>query len=112
MRYSGKIGYFEMVETQPGLFEEKLIFKKAQGDVIRNMKRNQAPSKVNDDIIVNNSISIVADPYAREHFFAIKFPSSTNALSFIFIAFKGISVAVVSSSLLHAIRLTQASVGA
>lgn len=72
MRYSGKIGYFEMVETQPGLFEEKLIFKKAQGDVIRNMKRNQAPSKVNDDIIVNNSISIVADPYAREHFFAIK----------------------------------------
>ena len=72
MRYYGDIGYFETVETKPGLFEEKLTFRKAQGDVIRNTKRNQLTSNVNDNIIVNNSISIVADPYAREHFFGIK----------------------------------------
>lgn len=72
MRYYGDIGYFETVETQPGFFEEKLTFRKAQGDVIRNTKRNQAASNVNDNILVNNSISVVADPYAREHFFAIK----------------------------------------
>lgn len=72
MRYYGDIGYFVTVETKPGLFEEKMKFRKAQGDVIRTSKRNQAPSKVNDDITINNSISIVADPYAREHFFAIK----------------------------------------
>lgn len=72
MRFYGDIGYFETIEVKPGLFEEKITFRKAQGDVIRTTKRNQSPSKVNDDITINNSISIVADPYAREHFFNIK----------------------------------------
>lgn len=72
MRYYGKIGYFDTVETKPGLFENKMIYKTYKGDVLRNYKRNQDGSKVNSDVSVNNSISIVADPYAREHFFKIK----------------------------------------
>lgn len=72
MRYCGRIGYFETVETKPGLFEQQLVFKTAKGDVVRNTKRNQLPGVVNDDIVLTNSISVVADPYAREHFFAIK----------------------------------------
>lgn len=71
MRYYGKIGYFDTVETKPGLFEQKLIFRTYKGDVLRNTKRNQL-SNVNDDITISNSISIVADPYARDHFFQIK----------------------------------------
>ena len=80
MRYYGDIGYFETVETKPGLFEEKLVFRKYKGDVVRNIKRNQDNSKVNSDIRVNNSISIVADPYAQEHFFNIKCAKWQNAL--------------------------------
>lgn len=72
MRYYGKIGYFDTVETKPGLFENQMIYKTYKGDVLRNYKRNQDGSKVNSDVSVNNSISIVADPYAREHFFKIK----------------------------------------
>lgn len=72
MRYYGKIGYFDTVETKPGLFENQMIYKTYKGDVLRNYKRNQDGSKVNSDISVNNSISIVADPYAHEHFFEIK----------------------------------------
>ena len=49
-----------------------MIYKTYKGDVIRNYKRNQDGSKVNSDLSVNNLISIVADPYAREHFFKIK----------------------------------------
>ena len=49
-----------------------MIYKTYKGDVLRNYKRNQDGSKINTDIAVNNSISIVADPYAREHFFNIK----------------------------------------
>lgn len=71
MRYYGKIGYFDTVETKPGLFEQKIIFRTYKGDVLRNTKRNQL-SNVNDDITISNSISIVADPYARDHFFQIK----------------------------------------
>lgn len=72
MRYYGKIGYFDSVETKPGLFENQMIYKTYKGDVLRNYKRNQDGSKVNSDVSVNNSISIVADPYAHEHFFKIK----------------------------------------
>lgn len=72
MRYYGKIGYFETVETKPGLMEQKLVFKEAYGDVFRNTKRDTTGSNINDTITVSNQISIVADPYAREHFFYIK----------------------------------------
>ena len=80
MRYYGKIGYFDTVETKPGLFEQKLIFRTYKGDVLRNTKRNQLGSKVNDDITISNSISIVADPYARDHFFQIKCAEWQGAL--------------------------------
>lgn len=72
MRYYGKIGYWDTVEVKPGLFENRMIYKTYKGDVIRNYKRNQDGSKVNSDLSVNNQISIVADPYARDHFFKIK----------------------------------------
>lgn len=72
MRYYGQVGYFDTIETKPGLFENQMIYKTYKGDVLRNYKRNQDGSKVNSDVSVNNSISIVADPYAREHFFNIK----------------------------------------
>ena len=72
MRYSGKIGYFETVETKPGLYEETIVFRPAQGDVLRNTKRDSSSSTINEKVVVNNSISVVADPYAREHFFNIK----------------------------------------
>lgn len=72
MRYYGKIGYWDTVEVKPGLFENQMIYKTYKGDVLRNYKRNQDGSKVNSDLSVNNQISIVADPYAREHFFKIK----------------------------------------
>lgn len=72
MKYHGKIGYFETVETQPGLYEEKITFREYFGDVLRNVKRDSAKSNVNQTITVSNSISIVADPYALGHFFNIR----------------------------------------
>ena len=72
MRYYGKIGYAETIETKPGLMERKIVFHEAYGDVLRNTKRDQQNSYVNDTITVSNQISIVADPYARDHFFNIK----------------------------------------
>ena len=80
MRYYGRIGYFDTVEVKPGLFENQMIYKTYKGDVVRNYKRNQDGSKVNTDIAVNNSISIVADPYAQEHFFKIKCVEWQDAL--------------------------------
>lgn len=72
MKYHGKVGYFETVETKLGLYEEKIIFREYFGDVLRNVKRDSAKSNVNQTITVSNSISIVADPYALGHFFNIR----------------------------------------
>jgi hypothetical protein len=50
------------------------------GDVIRNTRRLQEGEYLNNDLSVSNSISIVADAYANEHFFAIRYIKWAGAL--------------------------------
>lgn len=72
-KFYGEIGYGESVEQSPGVWDDVIIEHKYYGDVIRNTRKLQNGESVNDDITVNNSISIVADAYANEHFFAIRY---------------------------------------
>jgi hypothetical protein len=73
MRFHGVIGYGESTETSPGVFEDTITEFIYSGDVVRNTRKLQEGDQVNDDISVQNSISIVADAYANEHFFAIRY---------------------------------------
>src|SRR4026208_304890 len=73
MKFHGVIGYGESTETSPGVFEDVITEVTYSGDVIRNTRNLQEGDQVNDDISVRNSISIVADAYANEHFFAIRY---------------------------------------
>lgn len=72
-KYSGKVGFGEEVETRPGVWEKVIIEKIYFGEVDRNIRSNALGEQVNEDLSVNNQISIVADAYASEHFFAIKY---------------------------------------
>lgn len=72
-KYYGKIGYNESVETTPGVWEEKITERSYYGDVVRNARRLQSTDKVNDDININNEISIVADPYAMNNFHSMRY---------------------------------------
>lgn len=74
-KFHGVVGYAgESLETSPGVWEDAIIEFHYFGDVIRNTRRmQQSGESVNDDLTVGNSISIVADAYAREHFFAIRY---------------------------------------
>ena len=72
MKYHGNVGYFETIEKKPGLYEEEIVFHEVKGDVLKNAKRNTTTNSVNQTITVSNQISIVADPYARDHFFNIR----------------------------------------
>lgn len=69
----GVIGYGETVEIRPGVSSEQITERKFRGDLIKNSRRLEDGPKVNSDLSVGNSISIVADAYAREHFFAIRY---------------------------------------
>ena len=75
-RFYGEVGYGEPVETPPesGVWNHEITEYKYQGDVVRNVRQlHENIDKTNADITVANSISIVADEYAIEHFFNIKY---------------------------------------
>lgn len=72
-KFYGEIGYGESVDAGNGVWKDQIVEYLARGDVIRNTRRLSEGQSVNDDISVNNSISIVMDAYAREHFFAIRY---------------------------------------
>ena len=68
---AGFIGYGVETEIKPGVWENGPVEKPFYGDLIRNSKRNTNGEGLNDNIVINNQISILADPYAREHFHQI-----------------------------------------
>lgn len=74
-RFYGAIGYGESVETSPGsgVWIDDIVEYLYFGDVVRNIRRLEPTESVNDNISVQNSISIVADEYADNHFFNIKY---------------------------------------
>jgi hypothetical protein len=72
-KYHGKVGYGTSVEESPGVFVDHIIERSYFGDVIRNTRKLVQGENLNQDLSVDNSISIVADAYAREHFFAIRY---------------------------------------
>ena len=72
-KFYGEIGYGESVETAPGVWEDLIVEYPYFGDVIRNTRKSQEGEQLNNDLSVGNSISIVADAYANEHFFAIRY---------------------------------------
>lgn len=74
------IGYGESVETKPGVWRDIIVERKYYGDIKRNVRVLKEGEQVNNDITVQNSISILADAYAYEHFFAIRYIKWAGAL--------------------------------
>lgn len=73
-KFAGIVGYaHQAVEVRPGVWVEEIVERFYYGDVLRNSRGLAEVERVNLDISVGNSISIVADAYANEHFFAIRF---------------------------------------
>lgn len=72
-KFYGQLGYAETLETSPGVWKETITERNYAGDVLRNTRKLEAGESINDNVVVNNSLSIVADPYAYQHFFAIRY---------------------------------------
>ena len=72
-KFYGPIGFIESVETRPGVFVDTPVEHNYYGDVINRSFRSQNGLSVNDSLSVSNQISILADPYARNHFHSIKY---------------------------------------
>lgn len=72
-KFYGKVGFGETVETSPGIWTDEITEKAYCGDFNRNIKRIDTGQKVNDNMNVNNEVSIVSDPYANKNFHLIKY---------------------------------------
>lgn len=72
-RWCGVIGYAETIEIESGVWSEEFTERKYYGDLLRNSRRLQGSQQVNDDITISNQISVLADPYAVQHFHAIRY---------------------------------------
>lgn len=73
-KWKGKIGFIENVEKEPGYYDEVATEKPYRGDLIRHIGRwTNSSDSTNGDVSVNNQISIVANPYAKENFHSMRY---------------------------------------
>lgn len=74
-RFHGRVGFVKFVERVPGIDVEDPVERDYFGDTTRISKRWESAQQVNPNLTVNNQISIVADQYARDNLFAIRYVS-------------------------------------
>jgi hypothetical protein len=67
-KWYGKIGYANTVETKPGIWKQEITEYEYFGEVLQASRSLRTADQVNDNIEVANRISILADPFASEHF--------------------------------------------
>lgn len=74
-RFCGVVGYAtdEPEEVSPGVYVEKMVERQYRGDVNRVVRKYDTPDNVNGSLSLNHEISIVADAYALDHFFNIRY---------------------------------------
>jgi len=74
-RFYGAIGYGDSVETptNSGVWVDVITEYSYYGDVVRNTRKLDDGESLNNDISVGNSISIVADQHAVDHFHSIRY---------------------------------------
>lgn len=80
-KFHGVIGFADAsVESSPGVYTETIVERTYSGDVVRNSRQLKDEEKVNDDIFIQNSISVVRDAYLGENFHAIRYVSWMGTL--------------------------------
>lgn len=74
-KFYGAVGYVEDVEREesPSVVVEKPIERFYKGDLLKNYRSIKSSDELNDDVVISNQISIVSDPYAISHIFAMRY---------------------------------------
>lgn len=67
-RWFGKVGYSIDEETSPGVHNPRIVERESYGDIIKATSSWNGSSEVNDNLVLNKTISIVAEPFAFEHY--------------------------------------------
>lgn len=79
-KFFGIVGYSELSEVKPGTWVDVITERSYYGDVVRPSRQLETVEKVNFDVSTNTTLRIVADAYANEHIFAMRFVEWAGAL--------------------------------
>ena len=68
-KFYGQVGFIKAEESPVGSgnWKNQTVERDYYGDVHRIVRRWEPEAKVNDDITVNNEISILSDPYVTQN---------------------------------------------
>lgn len=72
-KFFGKVGYAHTVDQGDGVHKEVIAERDHYGDVLTPARRLEEGDRANGDIEARNQISIVADDYAAQNIFAIRY---------------------------------------
>ena len=72
-RYFGQIGYAVLEDIGNGVFVERIQERPYYGDVTRVANRLVAAPGLNDNVQLNNEVSVIADGFAYENFQSIRY---------------------------------------
>lgn len=73
-RFCGEVGYIATTnEEGSDVYQAVPCERVYYGDITRNARRWENSEYLNDNLVLNNIVSIVADDYAYEHFSEIRY---------------------------------------
>src|SRR5690348_4856752 len=72
-KFHGAVGYATPTEISEGVWQDVIHEVEYSGDVLRNSRQIREGERLNYDLTVQNSISIIAVAYAQELFFFIRY---------------------------------------
>jgi hypothetical protein len=74
MKFHGAVGYAAQEQTSPGVWQDIITERSYYGDVDRAARRLEAPLlTLNSNVVLENSISIVADAFALNNFETMRY---------------------------------------
>ena len=77
-KFYGEIGFAITTEKSPGVWIEKITSRNYYGDITRSTGRMQGSDRVNSDVNLAHTLSIVADPFAFNHYGQMRYVAFGN----------------------------------
>lgn len=78
-KFHGRIGFAVQTETSPGIWTEQITEREYGGDLLRFNRKAQSSGGVNDNLMITNEVSIIADAYLNENLYAIRYVTFMGA---------------------------------
>ena len=73
-KFCGIIGYATQVEISPGVWQDKIIERGHQGDILDNTGRwTSSTDSTNDNLSLGNKFSIMASPYILKNHHSMRY---------------------------------------